>query len=202
VSSIQTGELAGPVGDSVGQHRFRDGLVVREAQPTQALYTPVYGLFELRARALDDPASMVALWMIGFEDQPNKSSEICVSEIFGRDVGPSSALVGVGVHPHGDASIVDDFERVDVAIDVREPHEYATEWTHEWIAFYVDERRVKVVRQSIAYPMQFLLSVYEFRDDPGQAPDPDRYPKVFEADWFRGSRRLASPDKPPVGRSA
>jgi hypothetical protein len=56
VSSLQTGVFAGPVGSGVGQHRFRDGLVVREAQDTAALYTPCYGLFEMRARALSTRA--------------------------------------------------------------------------------------------------------------------------------------------------
>src|SRR6476660_1824568 len=33
VSSLQTGELAGPFGSAVGQHRFSDAAVVREEQP-------------------------------------------------------------------------------------------------------------------------------------------------------------------------
>src|SRR4051794_26702610 len=39
VSSLQTGEFAGPVGSPIGQLRFRDGLVVREEQANVALYT-------------------------------------------------------------------------------------------------------------------------------------------------------------------
>jgi len=67
VSSIQTGVFAGPVGSAVGQQRFKPGLVVREEQPPRRLYTPRYGLFELRARAIDDPDCMVALWLIGYD---------------------------------------------------------------------------------------------------------------------------------------
>ena len=99
VSSLQTGVFAGAVGSSVGQHRFRDGLVVREAQRNLNLYTPKYGLFELRARAVDDPANMVALWMIGYEDQPTRSAEICICEIFGRDVGPDTTRVAAATAP-------------------------------------------------------------------------------------------------------
>src|SRR6267142_5924149 len=40
VSSLQTGAFAGTVGSAVGQHHFREGLVVREAQTNVALYTP------------------------------------------------------------------------------------------------------------------------------------------------------------------
>ena len=94
VSSLQTGVFAGPVGSTVGQSRFDPGLVVRQAQRNARLYTPQYGLFELRAKAIDDPRCMVALWMIGYEDQPERSAEICICEIFGRNVGADRAGVG------------------------------------------------------------------------------------------------------------
>jgi len=87
VSSLQTGLFSGPVGSTLGQHRFSPDAVVREAQTNARLYTPQYGRIELRARALDDPHAMVALWMIGYEDEPACSAEICVCEIFGRDMG-------------------------------------------------------------------------------------------------------------------
>jgi hypothetical protein len=56
----------------------------------------------MRARALDDPLNMVALWMIGLGDPPEQSAEICIFEIFGRDVEAHSASVGMGVHPFAD----------------------------------------------------------------------------------------------------
>ena len=61
MSSLQTGLFAGPVGSTIGQHRFHPDAVVREAQENRRLYTPRYGGIELRARATDDPRSMVAL---------------------------------------------------------------------------------------------------------------------------------------------
>ena len=91
VSSLQTGQFSGPVGSAIGQHRFHPDAVVREAQLNVRLYTPQYGRIELRARACDDPRTMVALWLIGYEDEPERSAEICVCEIFGRDVGPDAA---------------------------------------------------------------------------------------------------------------
>lgn len=189
VSSIQTGAFAGPVGNGIGQHRFKPGLVVREAQPNVALYTPQYGLFEMRARGLEDPANMVALWMIGYEDQPECSAEICIFEIFGREVSADAAAIGMGVHPHGDPAIVDDFSKEPMSIDIRNFHTYAAEWTPAYVAFYVDEQLVKVVRQSIAYPMQFMLGIYEFAEGPEPASPAERYPKEFEVDWFRAWRR-------------
>lgn len=180
VSSLQTSLVT-------GQHRFRDGLAVREAQNELFLYAPRYGLFEIRARALDHPRNMVSLWMIGCEDRPERSSEICVFEIFGRDVHRDHAEVGMGLHPFGDPSIRDDFARVHCDIDAREFHVYAAEWTADRVQFFVDGRLVRVVDQSPQYPMQLMLGVYEFADGPTLESGP--YPKAFEVDWFRGYRR-------------
>jgi hypothetical protein len=188
VSSLQTGVFSGPVGSGRGQCHFRTGLVVREEQRSAALYTPRYGLFEMRARALDDPNNMVALWMIGYEDEPERSAEICIFEIFGRDVTTHDAAIGMGLHPFGDPAIVDEFTAERVAIDVREFHTYSAEWTPTYVAFYVDDRLIKVVRQSPAYPMQFMLGIYEFADGPELGSRADRYPKEFVIDWFRGYR--------------
>jgi hypothetical protein len=191
VSSLQTGVFAGPVGSPVGQSRFDPGLVVRQAQDNARLYTPQYGLFELRAKAIDDPRCMVALWMIGYEDEPDRSAEICICEIFGHSVTADRAGVGIGLHPFGDPRIQDEFSVEDLAIDARDFHEYAAEWTPEFVAFFVDQRLVKLVEQSPAYPMQFMLGIYEFPDD-GEAAQPSRpYPKQFVVDWFRGYRPAA-----------
>jgi hypothetical protein len=190
VSSLQTGVFAGPVGSGVGQSRFNPGLVVRQAQDSARLYTPQYGLFELRAKTIDDPRCMVALWMIGYEDEPDRSAEICICEIFGRNVKAGSVGVGMGLHPFGDPTIRDEFSVEDIVMDGREFHTYAAEWTPEYVAFFVDHRLVKIVEQSPAYPMQFMLGIYEF---PGDGPPPPSqpahpYPKEFVVDSFRGYR--------------
>ena len=190
VSSMQTGLLAGPVGSTVGQHRFSAAAVVREAQPDTRLYTPQYGFFELRARVTDDPSSMCALWMIGVEDRPDRSAEICVAEIFGRDVGPDRAGIGMGVHPFGDPRITDEFARQPVAVDATDFHVYGVEWTPDHVAFFVDDVLVTVVRQSPAYPMQFMLGIYAFPDDDGVLPPPAS-PREFVVDRFRAHRRGA-----------
>lgn len=195
VSSLQTGVFAGPAGSPIGQHRFDPRLRVREEQPAVSLYTPRYGLFELRARALADPDNMVALWMIGYEDEPERSAEICVFEIFGRDVTDGSVRIGTGVRPFGDPGIVDDFATVAVAIDAREFHTYAAEWTPDHVGFYVDDRLIRSVGQSPGYPMQCMLSLYEFAAGREPPSPPDRYPKVFEVDTFRASRRRRGRDR-------
>src|SRR3954463_5204729 len=106
VSGIQSGVFSGPVGSTVGQQPFRDGAVVREFQPTHWGWTPHYGLLEVRARMALGPRSMAAVWMVGLEDEPNRSSEICIFEVFGdaleAEGAAASAAVGMGVHPFRD----------------------------------------------------------------------------------------------------
>jgi hypothetical protein len=193
VSSLQTGVHAGSLGSAIGQHRFSPELVVREEQTSAALYTPRYGLFEARARAIADPANMVALWMIGFEEEPEHSAEICVFEIFGRDVGRQQVRVGMGLHPFGDPAITDDFTHQTVPIDARDAHDYAALWTPEGVAFYIDRELIRVTGQSPTYPMQFMLNVYEFADGPEPPSPAERYPKIFEVEWFRGYRPRSAP---------
>jgi beta-glucanase (GH16 family) len=191
VSSLQTGLFAGPVGSTVGQHRFDPNAVVREAQDNVRLYTPEYGRIEVRAKALDDPRTMVCLWLIGYEDEPARSAEICVCEIFGRDVGPDHVLVGMGLHPFGDPSIVDDFSAERVEIDAREFHVYSADWTPEQVEFFVDGALVKTVPQSPAYPMQLMLGIYEFPSETGAEATSGVYPKQFVVDYVRGYRLTA-----------
>lgn len=184
VSSLQTGVFAGPVGSAIGQHRFNDRAVVREAQRPQRLYTPQYGAFALRARADIDADSMVALWMIGVEDVPEHSAEICICEIFGSELAPGRTTIGMGLHPFGDPNIDDDFAKVELPIDVRDFHEYAAVWTPGDVTFHVDGEPVRTVAQSPAYPMQFMLGIYDFAPQHrGDAP------KQFVVDWFRTYRR-------------
>ena len=189
VSALQTGVFAGPVGSGIGQHRFDPAVVVREAQANARLYTPQYGRIELHAKAIDDPRAMVALWLIGYEDEPTRSAEICVCEIFGRDVRPEDATVGMGVHPFGDPAIIDEFSAEKVPIDAREFHVYAADWTPEGVAFLVDGELVKTVGHSPAYPMQLMLTVYELPGDDER--DPADYPKAFVVDYVRGYRLTA-----------
>ena len=116
------------------------------------------------------------------------SAEICICEIFGRNVTAGKVGVGMGLRPFGDPTISDEFSVEAIAIDAREFHLCAAEWTPERVAFFVDHRLVKTVQQSPSYPMQFMLGIYEFPDE-GQATKPAHpYPKEFVVDYFRGYR--------------
>ena len=194
VSSLQTGLVAGPVGSAVGQHRFSPAAVVREAQPEARLYTPRFGLVEMTASAHIDDRSMVALWMIGLEDVPERSAEICVAEIFGRDLRDGSAAVGMGIHPFGDPALRDDFTAERLPIDVSEPHAYGVRWEPGRVAFYVDRRLVRVVDQAPDYPMQLMLGIYDLGGgQPGAGGARDGgYPQRFVVERVLGHRPIGA----------
>jgi hypothetical protein len=166
VSGVQSGVFSGEVGSTIGQQPYRDGLVVREFQPTQWGWTPEYGLLEVRARMELSPRSMAAVWMVGLEDEPSRSAEICIFEVFGDalsiDGGEPTAAVGMGVHPFRDPSITDDFAAPRVAIDVTEFHVYAADWQAGRVEFFVDGRQVRTVHQAPDYPMQMMVAVFDF----------------------------------------
>ena len=191
VSSIQTATFSGPLGSTIGTHPFHPEARVRTPQPPRFLFTPEGGLIEVRMRASDDPQVMVALWMIGIGDAPERFGEICVAEIFGRNVGQTRAAVGMGIHPFEDLALTDDFAEVELAIDVRDWHTYSADWRAGQVDWYVDDRHVRTVSQAPRYPLQLMLGIYEFpTDGPDQGREPDD-PRAFEIDFVRAFGPLA-----------
>jgi len=95
---------------------------VGEEQATTRLYTPMFGVVEIQAAGTDHPDVLVARWMVGFEDDPIRSGEMCVMESLGRDVGTHTAAIGMGVHPFGDPTLVDDFPTDTHRMNAREKH--------------------------------------------------------------------------------
>ena len=166
VSGIQTGNFSGPAGSTVGQQPYREGLVVREEQAPFWGWTPFYGYVELRARAVVSPRSMVALWMVGLEDSPERCAEICITEMFGKSVSGASAEVGMGLHTFRDPSVPEDFSAVRLDLDLTEFRLYAVDWSPDRADFYVDGALVRSCPSPPAYPMQLMLAVFDF---PGQS---------------------------------
>jgi hypothetical protein len=160
VSGVQSGELD-------GQQPFRDGLDVREPQPAWWGCTPRYGRLEIRARMELGPHSMASVWLSGIEDEPQRSGEICVFEIFGDALdGGASAAVGMGIKPFRDPALTREFDAPRLPIDVREPHDYAADWRPGRVEFSVDGRPVRTVDQAPDYPLQFMVAVFDFPDTP------------------------------------
>jgi hypothetical protein len=181
VSGIQSGVFSGEVGSTIGQQPFREGLVVREFQPTQSGWTPHYGVLEVRARMNLSPRSMASVWMVGLEDEPTRCGEICIVEVFGdtiaRDDGETSAAIGSGIHPFRDPTLIEDFAAPRLAIDVNEFHVYAADWAPGRVDFSVDGRHVRTVEQSPAYPMQMMVAVFDF---PGKPTSPEQQEHIPE----------------------
>jgi Glycosyl hydrolases family 16 len=189
VSGIQSGVFSGEVGSTFGQQPLRDGAVVREHQPAHWGWTPEHGLIEVRARMDLSPRSMAAVWMVGLEQEPSQSAEICIFEVFGDALettraGPTAA-VGMGVHPFRDPAITDEFDAPRVAIDVAEFHVYAADWRPGRVDFLVDGERMKTVDQAPAYPMQMMVAVFDFPDRPDSAAHANHVPELA-VDWVRG----------------
>lgn len=188
-SCIQSGLFCGPVGSKVGQSRFRESLVVREAQTNVQKYVPRFGYFETRVKALTAGGTHVSLWMIGYEDIPERSAEICLFELLGNETKQASSVVRYGVHPWSDPSIREEFYAEAFPIDTTHFHIYAVEWTPTHIDFYLDNTLIKTIHQSPQYPLQFILGMFELPfDGAWNGPyDPSApYPKRFTVDYVRG----------------
>jgi glycosyl hydrolase family 16 len=185
VSGIQSGVFSGEIGSTIGQQPFREGLVVREHQPTQWGWTPQYGVLEVRARMDLSPRSMASVWMVGLEDHPERCGEICVVEVFGDALGAGSAAVGMGVHPFRDPSLTDEFSAPRMAIDVAEHHVYAADWRPGRVDFLVNGEHVRTVHQALAYPMQMMVAVFDFPDRDARSEHADHVPQLA-VDYVRG----------------
>ncbi len=184
VSAVQSGNWSGPVGSTRGQQPFRDGLVVREEQPTRWGFTPHYGYVEVECRARISPRSMFSAWMVGLEDEPDRCGEICIIEVFGDSVNlhtvtqaePVAAL-GSGIHRFRDPNLWEEFQAKPHPIDVAGDHRYAVDWRPGRVDFFVDDVMINTVEQAPDYPMQLILGVFDFpdraRSDETSAPVPE-----------------------------
>jgi hypothetical protein len=182
VSGIQSGVFSGEVGSTRGQQPFRDGQTVREAQPAQWGWTPHHGRLEVGARMELSPRSMASVWMVGIEDEPERSGEICIFEVFGDALENGSAAVGSGVHPFRDPALTDEFDAPRLEIDVTQPHVYAADWRPGRVDFEIDGEHVKTVHQAPDYPMQMMVAVFDFPAKDG----PDDHVPTFAVDHVRG----------------
>jgi hypothetical protein len=169
VSAVQSANRSGPVGSTDGQQPFRDGLLVREEQPTVLGFTPYHGQVAVSCRATLGPRSMFSAWMVGLEDRPERCGEICVVEVFGDALstdtdGRPTAQYGCGVHAFRDPGLVEDFAAPTIAVDVASTHTYGVSWTVDGVDFLLDGALVRSTAQSPRYPMQLILGVFDFPD--------------------------------------
>lgn len=186
-SSIQTGIFAGELGTDIGQHKFfnREKCVVREEQKNEFTYLPLYGYFEIRAKAINTASNVVSLWMIGYEDQPERSAELCVFEVKGAASSKNKTQIGYGIHKFNDPLLKEEFYEDTFELDATKFHIYAAEWTPEKIIFYIDNQKIREIKQAPNYPMQLMLGIYELPTEKTNKED-RTYPKKFVIDYVRG----------------
>ena len=188
VSNLQTGSFSGPRASRIGQHRHRQDLVVRSPQPTRRLWTPSSGLVEATMCASGDPTCMLALWLVGFEEgAPEESGEICVAELFGNAVGRDRSQVRLGVKAHHDPGLSTMMVDLVLDLDATEEHTYAAEWDVRGVRFYVDDLLVHTDEQTLDYPLQVMVDLFEFPT--GDVRDVADYPKSAQVRSVRGYRR-------------
>jgi hypothetical protein len=188
VSAIQSGSWSGPVGSTRGQQRFRDGLLVAEEQPRLTGWLPSTGEVAVRCRMDISPRSMAAMWLSGFEEEPDDAGEICLVEVFGDSFADDGTVeVGVGVKQVNDPRLRHDFVQPRLSIDVSEPHTYTVRWDDEAAVFDVDEVVVHRTRRPPTYPMQAMLAVFDFPDR-SVGGDDDLVP-MMAVDWVSGRGR-------------
>ena len=163
-STIASGLYAGPLGSMVGQQPFADGLTVAEEQEPFRGWLVEGGRLTVRARADLTARSMVSVWLTGFEDQPDRCGEVCVFEVFGDTVTPTSAGVGAGVHEFRDPALREDFSVTPVGLDLREWHDYSVTMSAGGCAWSVDGQSLRTSDQCPAYPLQLFVGVFDFPD--------------------------------------
>lgn len=188
-SNIQTGTFSGPVGSEIGQHRYRGDLHVVTEQEARRLYLPVATpaetiLVEADLRASPDPTVMLALWLIGFEDRPERSGELCVAELFGNAIGTARSRVNMGVKAHHDPRLREDMRTVELDVNAATWHTYSVEWTTTQARFFVDDALIRTVHQGVDYPLQVMIDLFEFPDT--AARDRSAYPKFGDVRSIRG----------------
>ena len=187
VSNLQTGTFSGPAGSDRGTHRHRPDLAVRTPQPTRRLFLPTEGLVEARLRAVADPTVMLALWLVGVEeDDPAQAGEICIAELYGHRIGPAGSSVTCGVKAHSDPDLRDEVADVALDLDATEWHTYAAAWTADRTDFYVDDVLLRRVEQGLGYPQQLMVDLFEFPAGPDR--DAAAYPKHGDVAAVRGYR--------------
>ncbi|HWJ11608.1 MAG TPA: glycoside hydrolase family 16 protein [Nocardioides sp.] len=170
VSAIHSADRSGPVGSSDAPQPFAAGLRVQEEQATMTGFTPHHGTVAVTCRARLTDRSMFSAWMVGLEDRPERSGEICLVEVFGRSRDGGTVELGQGIHPFRDPALVDDFTAPRRELDVEQEHTYAVRWSPGEVVFSVDGEVTRTSAQAPDYPMMLILGVFDFPAE-GDLPD-------------------------------
>jgi hypothetical protein len=183
-SNLQTAHFSGPKGSQLGQFRYNPNFLVTADIPNVKNYTPQFGYFETRIKAVPITGYHIALWMIGYDAA--QAGELRVFEIHGGNVTAEKSRVYYGILGWNDPMLHDEIFEDHVDINAAEFHIYAVEWTPTHLDFFVDNVKIRTIPQSPQYPMQFMLGVYERPHEILEQDFDIAFPRVCEVDYFRG----------------
>ena len=178
VSNLQTAAFSGEVGSAVGQHHHREGLSVVTAVEPFVGWVASAGWVEVTASASTDPDCMFAVWLVGLEaDGPESSSEICVAEVYGKDIHGSISLVTSGIKAHGDPRVRTDMrEDVPVGVDASKASTYRAQWADGQTVLTLNGFVLAEIDQAPTTPLQLMISLFEFPSSSQRTPGD--YPKT------------------------
>jgi len=159
-------------------------------------YAPLYGYYEIRARANIGGGDHIAWWITGMQDdfdvQTKKTSqngEVDIFEILGRNGGEYR----INTHKWNDPEMSRSDNHVTPAgFNVNDWHVYGFEWLPGSMKMYLDGAVIKSFNFSPSYRSTMLLSMYESEDNSywtGPYDPNTAYPKYFEIDYYKHYKR-------------
>lgn len=171
VSNLQTGEYSGPLGSTRGTHRHRpDGLVVRTETPLRLPFAPRRGRVDITVAAGADERCMLAAWLVGTEHlSDSDSGEICVFEIDGATVGPTTPA-RTGIKAHHDPRLHTDMAEVLLPFDARKVHTWTVIWGDGETVVGCEGVVLRRIPQAPDYPMILLIDLFEIGPAGGSYP--------------------------------
>ncbi|MFF2483862.1 discoidin domain-containing protein [Paenibacillus sp. NPDC058071] len=155
-------------------------------------YAPLYGYYEIRARANIGGGDHIAWWITGMQDdfnvstkKTNQNGEVDIFEILGRNGGEYQ----INTHKWDDPGMQSMFSNVTpTGFNVGDWHVYGFEWLPGSMKMYLDGVVIKQFNFSPSYRSVMLLSMYESEDNSywtGPYDPSTTYPKYFEIDYYK-----------------
>jgi beta-glucanase (GH16 family) len=160
VSNLQTAITKSTLNSLNGQHRFKPGLVVTESQEEDLKALMHLGSLEIRAKLNLKTNNVGALWLVGLENLPEDSGELCVFEVKHREDIGDALEVGLGTKNHHDPRFKGKFETF-IIPGANEWHVYKMKWKPDLAEFFIDGKKVFKTDQVPTYPQQLMLCIYD-----------------------------------------
>ncbi len=165
VSHLQTGHHD-------GQHRIGHDLAVVSPAPSRSLWTARSGAVEVVASATAHQNAMLGIWLVGHEATgPRDSGEICIAEVLGTTIRDGKSTVRTGIKAHHDPRLVDEIEDVRLPMDATRAHAYGARWDRHGCELTVDGTVVHRSGQSLNYPLQLMIDLWDLPGRDGPAAD-------------------------------